>query len=229
MSVLLLSTGLRIWPRPRATWKQGTALNLNPLLDWGQHVKIRFKYIQRKRQHWSKASSWVTPFQWDSCLTLAGCCCESMGFLKRSAVCSVSDFTQKGADHSFMMVYSLGVQTTWVVLTHLSGWWGLNTQTHPDCWCSPTFVLYCKAFGPSAKDQKAALSLSCSEEWRVSESTLSISALKSFQVRMISAWGKLKQKEHWVWAMQRVAPLFVILWPRQHQLWTLTVLWCNTN
>lgn len=46
---------------------------------------------------------------------------------------SASDFTQK--DHSFKAVYSLGVQTTyiWLVLTHLSGWWGLNRQTHPDC------------------------------------------------------------------------------------------------
>lgn len=220
------ATGLRIWPRSRATWKQGIAFNLNQFLDWGQHVKIRFKCVQRKRLMGQRQAAGLHPFSRSAASHWLDAAVK-LWASSRSAVGSASDFTQKKTDHSFIL---------WEFRQHISGLlshiflvdgdWKpkhiLTADVPPPLFCTAKpLVLY--------KTKKSALILSCSEDRRVSESTLSISALKSFQIRMILAWDKLKQKEHWVWAIQRVAPLFVVLWPRQHQLWTLTVLWCNTN
>lgn len=224
MSVLLLSTGLRIWPRSRATWKQGIAFNLNQFLDWGQPVKTGFKCIQRKREMGQRQAAelhlsvgvlphigWM--LLWNYGLPQEVCC----GF-------SLWSHTERSWSQFYDSLFSGSSDNIYL---GCSGWWGLNTQTHPDCWRSPTFVLYCKAFGPSAQDQKNSFD---SLLLRGMESIRKHTVHFCFEIipDKNDLRDKLKQKELWVWAIQRVAALFVILCPRQ-QLWTLTVLWCKQH
>lgn len=145
MSVLLLSTGLRIWPRSRATWKQGIAFNLNQFLDWGQPVKTGFKCIQRKREMGQRQAAglhllvgvlphigWM--LLWNYGLPQEVCC----GF-------SLWSHTERSWSQ-LMTVCSLGVQTiyTWVVL--VGGDWIpkhiLTADVPPPLFCIANLLVF---------------------------------------------------------------------------------------